>query len=261
MKRGTPDHPKMLALAEALQKAAGDKLALWDSDLFQTVAVGLLERLWHFTARYAPSGNVGKFSDTVIARRIGWKFDEINLCALLRTERWLDALDGGVLFVHDWHEHSDDAADKWLRDNGLRYANGKQTRRRPKRVRRSRDIDPAETSQSEPSSSSSSESKPKAEPIEYALVPAGFETDEVQAALEAWARYYREKKGESFNGMMKEHLMMHVRRLGWTPQQLVANISASIAGGWQNIRPADAPSVKGGGSDAVKRALEKTRDQ
>ena len=55
MKRGTPDHPKTLELADRLG------LERWG-------AVGLLECLWHFAAHYAKRGDVGRFSDEAIAR-------------------------------------------------------------------------------------------------------------------------------------------------------------------------------------------------
>ena len=61
MKRGTPEHPKMLLLASTLE-------------INNYAAVGLMECLWHFTARYAPQGNIGKYTDEIIAHKIGWEW-------------------------------------------------------------------------------------------------------------------------------------------------------------------------------------------
>jgi hypothetical protein len=47
MKRGTPEHPKTAHLMAALS-------------IPRPYAVGILELLWHFTARYAPRGDVGR---------------------------------------------------------------------------------------------------------------------------------------------------------------------------------------------------------
>ena len=47
MKRNTIDHPKTKALARALG------LPLYSG-------VGVLEALWHWTARHAPAGDVGR---------------------------------------------------------------------------------------------------------------------------------------------------------------------------------------------------------
>ena len=59
MKRDAPDHPKTQKLAHLLA-------------IPQATAVGLLELLWHFTARYAFQGDIGKFADEEIARGAGW---------------------------------------------------------------------------------------------------------------------------------------------------------------------------------------------
>ena len=159
MKRGTPDHPKTLDLAEAIQKflaASGTDLPF---EIVQSYTCGMLERLWHFTARYAPSGLVATHSAQRIARAIGWTHDADWLLRTMTDGRFYDDIEGVGLVVHDWHIHSDDAADKWLWDKGLTYANGSKPRRGSKQVatksRRRRD----KSSQSEPSSEPSSEPK------------------------------------------------------------------------------------------------------
>lgn len=94
MKRGTANHPKTIALAEQLN------LERWG-------AVGILESLWHFCAEYCPRGDIGKFSNKVIATGLGWKGDADSLIAGLREVGFLDACDCHRLRIHDWPDHCD----------------------------------------------------------------------------------------------------------------------------------------------------------
>lgn len=89
-------------------------------------AVGLLEKLWHLTAREAPAGNVGRLSDDDIADWLGWEQSSALLIDGLVEAGWLDRYeDPGVrLYIHDWHEHSDDTIDNHLARAVVRYANG-----------------------------------------------------------------------------------------------------------------------------------------
>jgi hypothetical protein len=101
MKRGTTIHPKVYALASALKRD-------------RSAAIGVLESLWHFTAQYAPAGNVGKFTDAAIAHSIGWEGDPALLVESLVACRWLDAHPQHRLAVHDWSEHCDDGVHTFL---------------------------------------------------------------------------------------------------------------------------------------------------
>ena len=117
MKRGTPEHPKTEMLASLL----GIPVAH---------AVGLLEMLWHFTAKFSPDGDLSRWDESVIAKKSGWdgdahKFIEalcnanggIGGCAFL--ERTANAL-----CVHDWPEHCDDAVHMLLARAGRPFADG-----------------------------------------------------------------------------------------------------------------------------------------
>lgn len=108
MKRGTPDHPKTLDLADRLGVES------WG-------AVGVLESLWHWTARFAVAGNIGKFSNDQIARGIGWRGDAEKLIGALFESRWIDKSATERLVVHDWHDHADDAAKKYIERNKLKF--------------------------------------------------------------------------------------------------------------------------------------------
>ncbi len=113
MKRGAPDHPKMDALAEALG------IELWG-------AVGLMECLWHFTAKFAPAGDIGKYSNWQIANKLGWQGDPSALMQALVNAHFVDHDDQHHYIVHDWSQHCEDAVQRELARKGQRFADGKK---------------------------------------------------------------------------------------------------------------------------------------
>lgn len=96
MKRGTPRHPKVSDLATALKKE-------------MYAAVGILELLWHFTAEYAPRGDIGRHTDIAIAKAVHWRGNPAKLIDALVQCRLLDLSQASRLVVHDWADHADDA--------------------------------------------------------------------------------------------------------------------------------------------------------
>lgn len=106
MKRGTPDHPKLRDLAKTLR-------------INEAWAVGLLEMLFHATARYAPCGNIGKASDEWIAMSLAWPRRKApQLIAALIDTGWLDRDPDHRLLVHDWDQHADQSVRKTLKNRG-----------------------------------------------------------------------------------------------------------------------------------------------
>jgi hypothetical protein len=114
VKRGTPEHPKTKALARRLGVP-------WP------MAVGTLELLWHFTARYAPAGDIGRFPDEAIAAAVGWpeNRDRAELVRALCDCGWLDPHPEHRLMIHDWPDHCEDAVHVFLARRGLTFACGK----------------------------------------------------------------------------------------------------------------------------------------
>lgn len=111
MKTGTTDHPKTKALARLL-------------GVGRYAAIGLLEALWHATAKYSPRGDIGRFSDAEIADLCFWDGPAPKLVKALVDSGWLDTRAKGRLVVHDWHEHAEDAVNMRLARAGERFANG-----------------------------------------------------------------------------------------------------------------------------------------
>lgn len=97
-------------------------------DVPQYVAVGILESLWNLTARETPAGNIGKLSNEDIALQIDWRENPDTLIQGLFASGWIDVDEELRYYVHDWHEHADDAVDNALARAGKRYANGQLPR-------------------------------------------------------------------------------------------------------------------------------------
>ena len=80
--------------------------------------VGLLELLWNGTAKNAPDGAIGRFSNEEIAIMCDWDGDPDELVAALVESRWLDESAKYRLLVHDWAEH----APKYVHGNLRRWS-------------------------------------------------------------------------------------------------------------------------------------------
>lgn len=110
MKRGTPRHPKMFALAEEL------KITL-------PHAVGILEMLWHFAAESCPCGDIGSVPDKEIAKAIGWTKRASILIEALCSEkcRWIDRSLDYRLVIHDWPDHAENEVRRKLESMGKKF--------------------------------------------------------------------------------------------------------------------------------------------
>jgi len=94
VKRGTPMHPKTHELASLL-------------GVRHVTVLGHLELLFHFTAQYAPEGNIGRYSDKRIAAGLEWPGKPEKLIESLVAAGWVDRDDRARLVVHDWSDHAD----------------------------------------------------------------------------------------------------------------------------------------------------------
>ena len=105
-KRNTLEHPKNKRLARTLDTIPG-------------ITLGLLESIWHWTAKFKPQGLLTKLDLDDALRDAGWlslwTTDQV-LDALVNPEhRWLEKVDKDY-YVHDWHLHADD----WIQQHVLR---------------------------------------------------------------------------------------------------------------------------------------------
>lgn len=78
-------------------------------DIPRYAAVGILATLWDWAGRFTPRGDIGKYSNLVIARKIGWTENPDSLINALVETGWLEEAEDEVrLYIHDWHEHCED---------------------------------------------------------------------------------------------------------------------------------------------------------
>ena len=103
MKLDALDHPKLYDLAARL-------------GVPRPTAIGHLELLWAFTARYASEGDVGRHPVGAIARACDWMGEPQAFVDALVAAGWLDA--GEVLTIHDWHDHRP----RWVASKVVRAA-------------------------------------------------------------------------------------------------------------------------------------------
>src|SRR5579862_4522546 len=89
------EHPKFLNLMLLL-------------DLKKAECLGNLEATWHFTKRYTPAGNIGKFTNAQIVAWIDSRCDADVLINALVETRWLDRSIEYRLVVHDWYDWADE---------------------------------------------------------------------------------------------------------------------------------------------------------
>jgi len=94
--RAVPDHPKFANLKAILGQPKGPVL-------------GWLEAIWHFTGRFTPQGNIGKYPDDTIEAWVEWDGKPGELIAALIRAAWLNADPTHRLLVHDWAQHADKA--------------------------------------------------------------------------------------------------------------------------------------------------------
>ena len=90
-------------------------------------AVGLMQRLWEYSARYAPEGDLSQTDPDDIADGCGWDGAPDALLEALREAAWLDEI-GDCLLLHDWPEHCEDSVHMRLGRAVLYFADGSRPR-------------------------------------------------------------------------------------------------------------------------------------
>lgn len=109
MKLEALDHPKTLDLA-----------ALLEAEL--PTVIGHLELLWAFVAKKTPQGNIGKWSDGVIAGAAMWRGKPSKFVEAMVQAGFLDEDPEHRLLVHDWPEHCPNWIRSKLKREGLNFA-------------------------------------------------------------------------------------------------------------------------------------------
>jgi hypothetical protein len=89
-------------------------------------AIGILESMWHLTARQAARGDIGKLSNEEIALGIDYYEDADKLVSALVESGLLDVNTEHRYIVHDWSEHADDYINVRLARAVEHFADGKR---------------------------------------------------------------------------------------------------------------------------------------
>ncbi len=108
MKRGTPHHPKVDDLMDALCVRRYE-------------ACGILELLWHFASVHARQGDIGRHSNARIARAVDWGGDPGLFIDRLVKIGWLEKHGKCRLIIHHWEEHCDRHLRFSLKRDGLEF--------------------------------------------------------------------------------------------------------------------------------------------
>ena len=85
MKHSAPQTAKFKKLIRALRP-----IVKCDSVSIETVAVGILERLWHATIQNTQQGDIGKVDDETLCELVGWHLEPTTLIDILVSTGWLD---------------------------------------------------------------------------------------------------------------------------------------------------------------------------
>jgi hypothetical protein len=113
MKAKAPQHSKMGDMARILK-------------IHRVMAVGLMERMWHWAADEIPNGGIGKYEDATIAAQCWWPWPKRanEFIEAMQTVGFLDQIPTCRLYIHDWDQHCDDYVHMQLARRGERFANG-----------------------------------------------------------------------------------------------------------------------------------------
>lgn len=109
MKLEALDHPKTMELATQLEVEL-------------PTAIGYLELFWAFVAKKTPRGDVGKWSDGVIASACMWRGKASQFVQALVSARFVDADADHRLLVHDWPQHCPNWVRAKLKKDGVEFA-------------------------------------------------------------------------------------------------------------------------------------------
>lgn len=105
MKKGTPRHPKMYKLAEALN------VPLY-------AAVGIMQMLWEHAGAHTPQGDIGSLPDAAIAQSVQWTKKTGILVQGLVDSKWVDEVPEHRLVIHDWPDHCERSVKQFLDYHG-----------------------------------------------------------------------------------------------------------------------------------------------
>lgn len=232
MKRNTPEHWKM----EMLSSILSIKLPH---------AVGLMEMLFHLTAKQAMHGNIGKIPNDIIAKKCGWDGDADELVNALAKSRWLDECAVERFIVHDWEEHCDDATRKAVTRSGKPFC-------KPVRILADNVGQCPASPEANldnvclPSQAMPSQAMPEPSPpspsidIVFQDLPKPLDTEVFKSSWLRWEDFRRRTHSQPIQPMMRApawHGILERAPPGKESDFGVSTIRQAMANGWKNLYP------------------------
>jgi hypothetical protein len=89
--------------------------------------LGYLEGMWHFSGKYTPHGDIGKYSNEEIEAWLEWDGEPGALIEAFRLAGWIDASESHRFVVHDWHLHADNATKLSVKRSGRDFVTKQAT--------------------------------------------------------------------------------------------------------------------------------------
>jgi hypothetical protein len=222
----------------------------------QYAAVGILESVWHLTAREATQGNIGRLSDEDIAAWLDWQREPAELIDALVTAGWLDRCPEHRLVVHDWAEHADDATKKAMARQREKTANdgGNVATCHDS----SEQITPAiakpvpmPVPMPEPKPVAARRTYPRSATTDVFVLPTWVDPD-------AWAGFeeMRNRLGKPMTSRARQLVLEKLTELRDRGNAPTAVLNQSILNGWQGVF-----ELKGAGSEGKQRAVGSSERQ
>lgn len=264
MKTGTTQSGKFTRLVRRLRELLGPLPVS-----HETVAVGLLERLWHATAAGAWLGDIGRYSNEEICELVGWTGDASALINLLLECAWLDRSTEHRLVVHDWHIHATNTIQNNAKRHGKEFASLRKDA--PKELPKEPPKEPPKESPQgtsslpdltkptlpdqpksagdtpappvsspdqiapspeTPKAPSKSAKSPKPQELPPAIPAALASSEPFRAAWDAWLKYRTRRRLTCRPETLAKQLEL-LASLG--PQAACTSIEDSIRSGWQGL--------------------------
>lgn len=185
-------------------------------------AVGILEVLWHWAGRYAPQGDLGRFSDADISDAVSWAREPMELIEALVESKWVDRHPTYRLVIHDWDKHAEESVCKYLKRNKLPFANVGNF---------------VQTFSGHVQTFSEKVCLPEPVPIpepEPQPLPPPWDTKKCVCVLDRWFAYLAKVNKPPFDRMQAT---VALTQMFSSPHDFEEAVNAAIANGWKSVNP------------------------
>lgn len=214
--------------------------------------IGLLEAIWHFTAKNAIQGDIGRHTNQEIAEWIGWEGDADKMIDALTKRRWLDTHSVHRLIVHDWHEHADKSTKTILKNRKLSFVEAEIVTTIPKEIIGIPEVQigspPESREQSAGAESGVLVQSAGAEGAGFLEKPSAVFQDVPKALSDArfhsewllWEKYLRQTHGRPMQPMSRGPAwakLLERAPPGKEVEFAISTIRQAMANGWKGLYP------------------------